>query len=154
MKIDTKVLAELVKPFNGIALNVFIDYCNYMETHNNEEPSYDELARYTGKDRTTIAFCIPYLKTEGFIKVKTEASIKEEMLFRSRLEDSLYKNVDMFIKDGSFETNETKERCREMIKAFIEEKKNNLPTRRELIDNILNDFFEKYFNQLEVKSEM
>ena len=24
MQIDTKVLAELVKPFNGIALNVFI----------------------------------------------------------------------------------------------------------------------------------
>lgn len=150
MKIDTKVLAELVKPFNGIALNVFIDYCNYMETHNNEEPSYDELARYTGKDRTTIAFCIPYLKTEGFIKVKTEASIKEELLFRSRVEDSLTKTVDMFLKNGAFVNNETKERCSEMLKAFIEEKKNNLPTRRELLDTILSEYLEKYFEQLDV----
>lgn len=150
MQIDTKVLAELVKPFNGIALNVFIDYCNYMETHNNEEPSYDELARYTGKDKTTIAFCIPYLKTEGYIKVKSEAALKEELLFRSRVEDSLTKTVDMFIKNGAFVTNETKERCREMLKAFIEEKKNNLPTRRELLDTILSEYLEKYFEQLDV----
>lgn len=150
MQIDTKVLAELVKPFNGIALNVFIDYCNYMETHNNEEPSYDELARYTGKDKTTIAFCIPYLKAEGFIKVKSEAALKEELLFRSRVEDSLTKTVDMFLKNGGFVNNETKERCREMLKAFIEEKKNNLPTRRELLDNILSEYLEKYFEQLEV----
>lgn len=150
MQIDTKVLAELVKPFNGIALNVFIDYCNYMETHNNEEPTYDELARYTGKDKTTIAFCIPYLKTEGFIKVKTESAIKEELLFRSRVEDSLYKTTDTFIKNGAFETLEVKDRCREMLKAFIEEKKNNLPTRRELLDNILSEYLEKYFEQLEV----
>ena len=150
MQIDTKVLAELVKPFNGIALNVFIDYCNYMETHNNEEPSYDELARYTGKDKTTIAFCIPYLKTEGYIKVKSEAALKEELLFRSRVEDSLTKTVDMFLKNGAFVTNETKERCREMLKAFIEEKKNNLPTRRELLDSILSEYLEKYFEQLDV----
>ena len=150
MQIDTKVLAELVKPFNGIALNVFIDYCNYMETHNNEEPSYDELARYTGKDKTTIAFCIPYLKTEGYIKVKSEAALKEELLFRSRVEDSLTKTVDMFINNGSFVNNETKERCREMLKAFIEEKKNNLPTRRELLDTILSEYLEKYFEQLDV----
>lgn len=150
MQIDTKVLAELVKPFNGIALNVFIDYCNYMETHNNEEPSYDELARYTGKDKTTIAFCIPYLKTEGYIKVKSEAALKEELLFRSRVEDSLTKTVDMFLKNGAFVTNETKERCREMLKAFIEEKKNNLPTRRELLDTILSEYLEKYFEQLDV----
>lgn len=150
MQIDTKVLAELVKPFNGIALNVFIDYCNYMETHNNEEPSYDELARYTGKDKTTIAFCIPYLKAEGYIKVKSEAALKEELLFRSRVEDSLTKTTDMFIREGSFETLEVKDRCREMLKAFIEEKKNNLPTRRELLDNILSEYLEKYFEQLEV----
>ena len=150
MQIDTKVLAELVKPFNGIALNVFIDYCNYMETHNNEEPSYDELARYTGKDKTTIAFCIPYLKTEGYIKVKSEAALKEELLFRSRVEDSLTKTVDMFLKNGAFVSNETKERCREMLKAFIEEKKNNLPTRRELLDTILSEYLEKYFEQLDV----
>lgn len=150
MQIDTKVLAELVKPFNGIALNVFIDYCNYMETHNNEEPSYDELARYTGKDRTTIAFCIPYLKTEGYIKVKSEAAMKEELLFRSRVEDSLTKTVDMFLNNGAFVNNETKERCREMLKAFIEEKKNNLPTRRELLDTILSEYLEKYFEQLDV----
>ena len=150
MQIDTKVLAELVKPFNGIALNVFIDYCNYMETHNNEEPSYDELARYTGKDRTTIAFCIPYLKTEGYIKVKSEAAMKEELLFRSRVEDSLTKTVDMFLNNGAFINNETKERCREMLKAFIEEKKNNLPTRRELLDTILSEYLEKYFEQLDV----
>lgn len=150
MQIDTKVLAELVKPFNGIALNVFIDYCNYMETHNNEEPSYDELARYTGKDKTTIAFCIPYLKTEGYIKVKSEAALKEELLFRSRVEDSLTKTVDMFLKNGAFVNNETKERCREMLKAFIEEKKNNLPTRRELLDTILSEYLEKYFEQLDV----
>lgn len=150
MQIDTKVLAELVKPFNGIALNVFIDYCNYMETHNNEEPSYDELARYTGKDKTTIAFCIPYLKTEGYIKVKSEAALKEELLFRSRVEDSLTKTVDMFLKNGGFVNNETKERCREMLKAFIEEKKNNLPTRRELLDTILAEYLEKYFEQLDV----
>lgn len=150
MQIDTKVLAELVKPFNGIALNVFIDYCNYMETHNNEEPSYDELARYTGKDKTTIAFCIPYLKTEGYIKVKSEAALKEELLFRSRVEDSLTKTVDMFLKNGGFVNNETKERCREMLKAFIEEKKNNLPTRRELLDTILSEYLEKYFEQLDV----
>lgn len=150
MQIDTKVLAELVKPFNGIALNVFIDYCNYMETHNNEEPSYDELARYTGKDKTTIAFCIPYLKTEGYIKVKSEAALKEELLFRSRVEDSLTKTVDMFLKNGGFVNNETKERCREMLKAFIEEKKNNLPTRRELLDSILSEYLEKYFEQLDV----
>lgn len=151
MQIDTKVLAELVKPFNGIALNVFIDYCNYMETHNNEEPSYDELARYTGKDKTTIAFCIPYLKTEGFIKVKSEEALREELLFESRMNDMLQKTVDMFIKDGAFETSEIKERCREMLKAFIEEKKNNLPTRRELLDKILAEYFEKYFDQLGVK---
>lgn len=150
MQIDTKVLAELVKPFNGIALNVFIDYCNYMETHNNEEPSYDELARYTGKDKTTIAFCIPYLKTEGYIKVKSEAALKEELLFRSRVEDSLTKTVDMFLKNGAFVNNEIKERCREMLKAFIEEKKNNLPTRRELLDSILSEYLEKYFEQLDV----
>ena len=150
MQIDTKVLAELVKPFNGIALNVFIDYCNYMETHNNEEPSYDELARYTGKDKTTIAFCIPYLKTEGYIKVKSEAAMKEELLFRSRVEDSLTKTVDMFLNNGAFVNNETKERCREMLKAFIEEKKNNLPTRRELLDTILSEYLEKYFEQLDV----
>lgn len=150
MQIDTKVLAELVKPFNGIALNVFIDYCNYMETHNNEEPSYDELARYTGKDKTTIAFCIPYLKTEGYIKVKSEAALKEELLFRSRVEDSLTKTVDMFLNNGAFVNNETKERCREMLKAFIEEKKNNLPTRRELLDTILSEYLEKYFEQLDV----
>ena len=150
MQIDTKVLAELVKPFNGIALNVFIDYCNYMETHNNEEPSYDELARYTGKDRTTIAFCIPYLKTEGYINVKSEAAMKEELLFRSRVEDSLTKTVDMFLNNGAFVNNETKERCREMLKAFIEEKKNNLPTRRELLDTILSEYLEKYFEQLDV----
>ena len=150
MQIDTKVLAELVKPFNGIALNVFIDYCNYMETHNNEEPSYDELARYTGKDRTTIAFCIPYLKTEGYIKVKSEAALKEELLFRSRVEDSLTKTVDMFLNNGGFVNNETKERCREMLKSFIEEKKNNLPTRRELLDTILSEYLEKYFEQLDV----
>lgn len=150
MQIDTKVLAELVKPFNGIALNVFIDYCNYMETHNNEEPSYDELARYTGKDKTTIAFCIPYLKTEGYIKVKSEAALKEELLFRSRVEDSLTKTVDMFLKNSAFVNNETKERCREMLKAFIEEKKNNLPTRRELLDTILSEYLEKYFEQLDV----
>lgn len=150
MQIDTKVLAELVKPFNGIALNVFIDYCNYMETHNNEEPSYDELARYTGKDKTTIAFCIPYLKTEGYIKVKSEAALKEELLFRSRVEDSLTKTVDLFLKNGGFVNNETKERCREMLKAFIEEKKNNLPTRRELLDTILSEYLEKYFEQLDV----
>ena len=150
MQIDTKVLAELVKPFNGIALNVFIDYCNYMETHNNEEPSYDELARYTGKDRTTIAFCIPYLKTEGYIKVKSEAAMKEELLFRSRVEDSLTKTVDLFLNNGAFVNNETKERCREMLKSFIEEKKNNLPTRRELLDTILSEYLEKYFEQLDV----
>ena len=150
MQIDTKVLAELVKPFNGIALNVFIDYCNYMETHNNEEPSYDELARYTGKDRTTIAFCIPYLKTEGYIKVKSEAAMKEELLFRSRVEDSLTKTVDMFLNNGAFINNETKERCCEMLKSFIEEKKNNLPTRRELLDTILSEYLEKYFEQLDV----
>ena len=150
MQIDTKVLAELVKPFNGIALNVFIDYCNYMETHNNEEPSYDELARYTGKDRTTIAFCIPYLKTEGYIKVKSEAALKEELLFRSRVEDSLTKTVDMFLNNGGFVNNETKEHCREMLKSFIEEKKNNLPTRRELLDTILSEYLEKYFEQLDV----
>ena len=150
MQIDTKVLAELVKPFNGVALNVFIDYCNYMETHNNEEPSYDELARYTGKDKTTIAFCIPYLKTEGYIKVKSEAAMKEELLFRSRVEDSLTKTVDMFLNNGAFVNNETKERCREMLKAFIEEKKNNLPTRRELLDTILSEYLEKYFEQLDV----
>ena len=150
MQIDTKVLAELVKPFNGIALNVFIDYCNYMETHNNEEPSYDELARYTGKDKTTIAFCIPFLKTEGYIKVKSEAAMKEELLFRSRVEDSLTKTVDMFLNNGAFVNNETKERCREMLKAFIEEKKNNLPTRRELLDTILSEYLEKYFEQLDV----
>ena len=150
MQIDTKVLAELVKPFNGIALNVFIDYCNYMETHNNEEPSYDELARYTGKDKTTIAFCIPYLKTEGYIKVKSEAAMREELLFRSRVEDNLTKTVDMFLNNGAFVNNETKERCREMLKAFIEEKKNNLPTRRELLDTILSEYLEKYFEQLDV----
>ena len=150
MQIDTKVLAELVKPFNGIALNIFIDYCNYMETHNNEEPTYDELARYTGKDKTTIAFCIPYLKTEGYIKVKSEAAMKEELLFRSRVEDSLTKTVDMFLNNGAFVNNETKERCREMLKAFIEEKKNNLPTRRELLDTILSEYLEKYFEQLDV----
>ena len=150
MQIDTKVLAELVKPFNGVALNVFIDYCNYMETHNNEEPSYDELARYTGKDKTTIAFCIPYLKTEGYIKVKSEAAMKEELLFRSRVEDSLTKTVDTFLNNGAFVNNETKERCREMLKAFIEEKKNNLPTRRELLDTILSEYLEKYFEQLDV----
>lgn len=150
MQIDTKVLAELVKPFNGIALNVFIDYCNYMETHNNEEPSYDELARYTGKDKTTIAFCIPYLKTEGYIKVKSEAAMKEELLFRSRVDDSLTKTVDMFLNNGGFVNNETKERCREMLKSFIEEKKNNLPTRRELLDTILSEYLEKYFEQLDV----
>ena len=150
MQIDTKVLAELVKPFNGIALNVFIDYCNYMETHNNEEPSYDELARYTGKDKTTIAFCIPYLKTEGYIKVKSEAAMKEELLFRSRVEDSLTKTVDMFLNNGGFVNNETKERCREMLKSFIEEKKNNLPTRKELLDTILSEYLEKYFEQLDV----
>ena len=150
MQIDTKVLAELVKPFNGIALNVFIDYCNYMETHNNEEPSYDELARYTGKDKTTIAFCLPYLKTEGYIKVKSEAAMKEELLFRSRVEDSLTKTVDLFLNNGAFVNNETKERCREMLKAFIEEKKNNLPTRRELLDTILSEYLEKYFEQLDV----
>lgn len=151
MQIDTKVLAELVKPFNGIALNVFIDYCNYMETHNNEEPSYDELARYTGKDKTTIAFCIPYLKAEGFIKVKSEEALREELLFESRMNDMLQKTVDIFIKDGAFETSEIKERCREMLRAFIEEKKNNLPTRRELLDKILAEYFEKYFDQLGVK---
>lgn len=150
MQIDTKVLAELVKPFNGIALNVFIDYCNYMETHNNEEPSYDELARYTGKDKTTIAFCIPYLKAEGYIKVKSEAALKEELLYRSRVEDSLTKTTDMFLKNGGFETLEVKDRCREMLKAFIEEKKNNLPTRRELLDSILSEYLEKYFEQLDV----
>ena len=150
MQIDTKVLAELVKPFNGVALNVFIDYCNYMETHNNEEPSYDELARYTGKDKTTIAFCIPYLKTEGYIKVKSEAAMREELLFRSRVEDSLTKTVDTFLNNGAFVNNETKERCREMLKAFIEEKKNNLPTRRELLDTILSEYLEKYFEQLDV----
>ena len=150
MQIDTKVLAELVKPFNGIALNIFIDYCNYMETHNNEEPTYDELARYTGKDKTTIAFCIPYIKTEGYIKVKSEAAMKEELLFRSRVEDSLTKTVDMFLNNGAFVNNETKERCREMLKAFIEEKKNNLPTRRELLDTILSEYLEKYFEQLDV----
>ena len=150
MQIDTKVLAELVKPFNGIALNVFVDYCNYMETHNNEEPSYDELARYTGKDKTTIAFCIPYLKTEGYIKVKSEAAMKEELLFRSRVEDSLTKTVDLFLNNGAFVNNETKERCSEMLKSFIEEKKNNLPTRRELLDTILSEYLEKYFEQLDV----
>lgn len=150
MQIDTKVLAELVKPFNGIALNVFIDYCNYMETHNNEEPSYEELARYTGKDKTTIAFCIPYLKAEGYIKVKSEAALKEEMLYRSRVEDSLTKTTDMFLKNGGFVSSETKERCREMLKAFIEEKKNNIPTRRELLDTILSEYLEKYFEQLDV----
>ena len=153
MKIDTRDLGKLTKLFNGVALSVYIDYCNYVDENNNA-PTYEELAKWTGKDLSTIQFCIPYLREQGFIKVKTEASIKEEMLFRSRLEDSLYKNVDIFIKDGTFETNETKERCREMIKAFIEEKKNNLPTRRELIDSILNDFFAKYFDQLEVKNEM
>lgn len=150
MQVDTKTLAQLVKPFNGIALNVFIDYCNYLETHNNQEPTYEELSKWTGKDLTTIAFCIPYLKTEGFIKVKTESAIKEELLFRSRVEDSLYKTTDTFIKNGGFETLEVKDRCREMLKAFIEEKKNNLPTRRELLDNILSEYLEKYFEQLEV----
>ena len=150
MQVDTKTLAQLVKPFNGIALNVFIDYCNYLETHNNQEPTYDELSKWTGKDLTTIAFCIPYLKTEGFIKVKTESAIKEELLFRSRIEDSLYKTTNTFLKNGGFVNNETKERCREMLKAFIEEKKNNLPTRRELLDTILSEYLEKYFEQLDV----
>ena len=150
MKVDTKDLNKLTKLFNGVALSVFIDYCNYCDENTNKEPSYDELARYTGKDKTTIAFCIPYLKTEGYIKVKSEAAMKEELLFRSRVEDSLTKTVDMFLNNGAFVNNETKERCREMLKSFIEEKKNNLPTRRELLDTILSEYLEKYFEQLDV----
>ena len=76
--------------------------------------------------------------------------MKEELLFRSHVEDSLTKTVDMFLNNGAFVNNETKERCHEMLKAFIEEKKNNLPTRRELLDTILSEYLEKYFEQLDV----
>lgn len=151
MKVETKDLNRLTKLFNGVALSVFIDYCNYCDENPDKEPTYEELAKWTGKDLTTIQFCLPFLKEQGFIKVKSEAALREELLFESRMNDMLQKTVDMFIKDGAFETSEIKERCREMLKAFIEEKKNNLPTRRELLDKILAEYFEKYFDQLGVK---
>lgn len=150
MKVDTKDLNKLTKLFNGVALSVFIDYCNYCDENPDKDPTYEELAKWTGKDLSTIQFCLPFLKEQGYIKVKSEAALKEELLFRSRVEDSLTKTTDMFIREGSFETLEVKDRCREMLKAFIEEKKNNLPTRRELLDNILSEYLEKYFEQLEV----
>lgn len=151
MKVETKDLNRLTKLFNGVALSVFIDYCNYCDENPDKEPTYEELAKWTGKDLTTIQFCLPFLKEQGFIKVKSEAALREELLFESRMNDMLQKTVDMFIKDGAFETSEIKERCREMLRAFIEEKKNNLPTRRELLDKILAEYFEKYFDQLGVK---
>lgn len=150
MKVDTKDLNKLTKLFNGVALSVFIDYCNYCDENPDKDPTYEELAKWTGKDLSTIQFCLPFLKEQGYIKVKSEAALKEELLYRSRVEDSLTKTTDMFIREGSFETLEVKDRCREMLKAFIEEKKNNLPTRRELLDNILSEYLEKYFEQLEV----
>lgn len=150
MKVDTKDLNKLTKLFNGVALSVFIDYCNYCDENPDKDPTYEELAKWTGKDLSTIQFCLPFLKEQGYIKVKSEAALKEELLYRSRVEDSLTKTTDTFIKNGAFETLEVKDRCREMLKAFIEEKKNNLPTRRELLDNILSEYLEKYFEQLEV----
>lgn len=150
MKVDTKDLNKLTKLFNGVALSVFIDYCNYCDENPDKEPTYEELAKWTGKDLSTIQFCLPFLKEQGYIKVKSEAAMKEELLFRSRVEDSLTKTVDMFLNNGAFVNNETKERCREMLKAFVEEKKNNLPTRRELLDTILSEYLEKYFEQLDV----
>lgn len=151
MKVETKDLNRLTKLFNGVALSVFIDYCNYCDENPDKEPTYEELAKWTGKDLTTIQFCLPFLKEQGFIKVKSEEALREELLFESRMNDMLQKTVDMFIKDGAFETSEIKEKCREMLKTFIEEKKNNLPTRRELLDKILAEYFEKYFDQLGVK---
>ena len=108
MKVDTKDLNKLTKLFNGVALSVFIDYCIYCDENPDKEPTYEELAKWMGKDLSIIQFCLPFLKEQGYIKVK----------------------------NGAFVNNETKERCREMLKAFIEEKKNNLPTRSELLDII------------------
>ena len=59
MKVDTKDLNKLTKLFNGVALSVFIDYCNYCDENPDKEPTYDELAKWTGKDLSTIQFCSP-----------------------------------------------------------------------------------------------
>ena len=69
MKVDTKDLNKLTKLFNGVALSVFIDYCNYCDENPDKEPTYEELAKWTGKDLSTILFCFPFLKEQNYIKV-------------------------------------------------------------------------------------